>query len=84
MQVWKYVLEGSNSVVPAPIGAIPLGFAMQGDSACVWMQVDPAQETEQRAFAIVGTGNDIPSDCKDYVGTAHDSRYGLVWHLFTR
>lgn len=50
----------------------------------IWAQVDSDAPVEPREFLIVSTGNPLPGDCGEFIGTvmAHD---GIpVWHIFER
>lgn len=47
----------------------------------IWALVDPAAEYEQRKIAIYGTGNPVPEESGEFIGTVIQP--GLfVWHVF--
>ena len=91
--IWKYPLAATETVVDAPMGAIPLTVQTQEGSPCLWMAIpDPDAEKEERVFVMCGTGLPISSaECLDYVATFQqpDATFqqpelGLVWHVFER
>lgn len=91
MTVWKYPLPIYNdvgnvctrSLIYMPEGAEVLTFRIQDEEYCIWAEVDKATSMTPRAFQIVGTGDDLPTDRIEgggYVGTVLERYY--VWHLF--
>lgn len=75
---WKYVLMDGPAEMQAdkrlevPLWA-PTGFknasiGVQANSACLWAEVDPSAPHRWYRVAIVGTGEDIPSASKEFLG----------------
>jgi len=46
----------------------------------LWAEVNTEAETALRAFIIRGTGQPIPDDSLDYVGSFNDGSF--VWHVW--
>ena len=70
--IWKYELPMSVEPVRVslPKGAKFLTLQMQGDSPCMWFEVDPCAVIERnRAFYLVGTGHELPDILSNYLGT---------------
>lgn len=70
--------------VVMPRAAQVLSVQTQDGLPQLWALVDEKAPTEQRTFAIYGTGNPMP-DCADYgrfVGTYQMYGGSLVFHVF--
>lgn len=84
--VYKYRLSEPTTFHNMPKGAQILHVATQDGDPHLWALVDPAAETEQRAFRVYGTGHTINDHSEvrlDYLGTCHDVAFqGLVFHVF--
>ena len=83
MKVWKYILhtEASSQCIVIPQGAEPLHLAAQGNTICLWMQVDPNAETMRKEIFCVDTGGlNIPPGAA-HLGTAIMPS-ASVWHFF--
>lgn len=85
-QIFKYELSRESAYdipVETPAVADFLDAQMQRGSLCVWMLVDPEQETVTRLFHVVGTGHELDDKWLDkviYLSTVQDGPY--VWHVF--
>ena len=78
--IWKYTLPAPNNLVAIPgVDAQILSVQMQGDWPRMWVLVDPNAEKHERAFIVVGTGHQVPSDAI-YCGTFQDDVF--VGHVF--
>ncbi|MGH3493905.1 MAG: DUF7352 domain-containing protein [Sciscionella sp.] len=68
--------------MPADAVILPSPPSPRGHSIEIWAEVDDQEPLEPRAFRIVGTGNPIPEDARQFVGTVvtHGGQY--VWHVF--
>ena len=77
----KYILPAGPSIthIEMPRGSTVLHVHMQGDDLCLWALVDYDRPTEQRTFAVHGTGREI-ENAGSYIGTVHDQEF--VWHVF--
>lgn len=83
MRVWKYLLlfTGQNTI-EMPIGSQVLSTQLQDGKICLWVKTPDETFEEQRSFYVLGTGWEIPDECKDFIGTVQDR--GFVWHVFER
>lgn len=83
MRVWKYLLTvtGQNTI-EMPIGSQVLSTQFQDNILCLWVKASDEVDKEERLFYVLGTGWEIPDDCKDFIGTVQDR--DLVWHVFER
>jgi len=79
-RVFKYELAVQEEFY-APQGARFLHFDHQGETPCVWLEVDgDEEELKLFQFSIVGTGWDVP-DGAEYLATSLVGAF--VWHLYT-
>jgi hypothetical protein len=78
--VWKYSISHGLNVPMMPRGALPLAFAEQGGSLCLWALVEPAMPKQPRTFMLHGTGHEDIAPNEHYIGTAQQGPF--VWHLF--
>jgi hypothetical protein len=67
-----------------PIGAKVLKVEVQKQQTCLWALVDPKEKTtEMRRFKVYETGQEMPDDPYEYLGTIFfllDN--SLVYHVF--
>lgn len=86
--IWKYKIEAVGiQQILLPIGAEILTVQIQDQLPCIWVMVDPENETEVRVFEIFGTGHNIytpPAVTWKYIGTFQVDQGALVFHLFER
>lgn len=87
-RIFKYPIAGERShfTLSMPRGAEVLALQMQRgrfgvSSPTIWAGVDDAAPLEARAFAVVGTGHEVPDGYR-YFGTFIDGDF--VGHLFER
>jgi hypothetical protein len=85
--IWKYTLMGSNPVeIKVPEGAKILCAQSQFDDPTIWVKVDPMAPMEKRAFAVIGTGHEIPQviddNIKAYIGTVQTDGGNFIFHVF--
>ena len=64
-----------------PKGAEILTVQLQG-VPCFWALVEPSAKNEKRTFIIHGTGHNISTENKKYIGTYQECEGSLVWHVF--
>ncbi len=80
--IWKFTLRPGVKV-QMPLGSKILTVAAQGQSICVWAEVDSneAQE-EEREIKVYGTGHDLPENHHElqYIGTAFLG--SMVFHVY--
>lgn len=86
--IWKFEIETADlNTVNMPKGAEILTVQNQMGNPCIWALVDPAQETELRAFEVFGTGHEVYCDMgidRKYIGTYQLHGGALVFHVFER
>ena len=81
--IHKYVLPAQDDVVvKMPIGAKILQVAAQREEICLWAEVDTAKKLENVEFEINGTGHELSSKKKTYLGTAQLHQGRIVLHVF--
>lgn len=82
--IWKFPFDVDDRVgIDMPKGAKLLAVQLQGDTPCLWAEVDPGAKKESRLFAVFGTGNQMPREMgysDVYVGTFQEGPF--VWHLY--
>jgi len=78
--IFKYPLKTMVSIIEIPASAKILCVQMQHGVATIWVQLAKDDPTTKRSFAFVGTGSELPSQCKTYIGTIQDD--GYVWHIY--
>lgn len=83
MRIWKWTLSPTDvQEVSIPKGAQLLSVQMQGNMPQLWALCDEQAPTEQRRFAIYGTGNPMPDEPGDYIDTFQMHGGALVFHAF--
>lgn len=79
--IWKFTLEPwSQTGVRMPAGSRLIHAHEQHGEVCVWAEVDPDAASVIRSIVAVPTGG-YPGD-RAYVGTAHLTNTGLVFHVY--
>jgi len=85
-RIWKYTFDTNqtNRTWDIPRGALILHVREQHGFPCIWMLVETDCETEQRTFAMTGTGTHIEFDTSKavYLGTAFMHNGMFVFHIF--
>lgn len=80
--VYKYEigdLKGDKKI-SLPVGAKVVAAGLQRGTFFIWAIVDTeAPYTEERRFAVIGTGWEIQHECWQYIGIIHDGPF--VWHV---
>lgn len=84
--VHKYQIDLGETVLDGlPFGSEVLAVQAQRDRIQIWMRVDlSTEETEERTFYAVGTGDALPDVNLDYKGTVQLLEGVFVWHVFER
>ena len=80
--IWKIPLGIKDEQwIDVPMGAKALTVQRQGDTACLWVHVNPEAPVTRRPVYVYGTGNPIPDRPRqEYLGTVQDGYF--VWHAF--
>lgn len=84
--IWKFPIKmATDFALEIPFGYKVLHVGVQHAThdagPFFWAEVNPAGDTGQIHFAVVGTGHDIPVKGK-YLGTWLSDDF--VWHLYQR
>lgn len=84
MRIWKVTLRAEDiQNFAMPRGAKPLTVQVQGGEPQLWFQVDEKEPMiERRTFATYGTGNPIPNEPGNYIGTYQVQQGLLVFHVY--
>lgn len=83
--IWKFNFHVKDQVkIEMPKGAEILTVQNQYEMPTVWAIADPMAPKELRHFELLGTGQDIDTTGKKYIGTFQMSEGTLVWHLFEK
>lgn len=90
IRVWKAVIQPNSTKdqyhaiqVKTKKGAWPISVGKQGDSVCVWFEVDDKEKKEEDMILYcVGTGfGQVPEpEVAQFFGTVVDGPY--VWHFY--
>lgn len=82
--IWKFPVAVTNEqVVEMPTDAKILTVAMQGETACLWVEVNPdAEGKHYRTICIFGTGQPMPDDPGAYIGSFMLHGGALVFHAY--
>lgn len=82
--ILKYPLEiKDEQTVKLPDGAKILTAQVQLGKLCIWALVDDREErTTDMRIEIFGTGHNIPTGTRVYLGTVQMREGTLVWHVF--
>jgi hypothetical protein len=84
--IFKYPLRITDmQPVMMPMGARPLAVQFQGETLCLWAEVDDSRKLRQSRFVyIVGTGrprDDLPGDAR-HIATVQHPTEDFVWHVY--
>lgn len=81
MVIWKWEISIGYTVM-MPADAQILTVQMQGQSACIWALCDRNAELKERHLAIYATGQELPEEPGEYIGTFQAHGGALVFHVF--
>jgi len=83
MTIYKFPLQlSSRQRVALPRGAEVLTVQYQHGSLFAWAMVDEAAAEELMTFLIFGTGEFLPVNPGQYLGTVQQNSGQFVWHVF--
>lgn len=81
--IWKFpILVHDEQDIVMPQGADILWVDNQQGQPCIWAQVDPDAPRAPKRIRIFGTGDPMPDELGDYVGTFMMKDGALVFHLY--
>lgn len=86
MKVYKFPLQiQDEQTITMPAFPHYLILRWVRGELCLYAVVNPDNSPTEHTFIIVGTGQDIPSDCPlIYLGTVTQRDEVLVWHVFEK
>lgn len=85
MTIYKYPIEITDcQKVRMPFNAEILTAQMQGDTLCLWANVEEHASLEERTIEVFGTGHPMSYENRRYIGTTQMHGGALVWHVFER
>jgi len=79
--IWKFPLLIVDDFIhlEMPVGSRVLHVDMQGDTPCIWAELDSDAPKEVREFLVFGTGHPIPVSL-NHVGSFQMPPF--VWHIY--
>lgn len=81
--IWKFPLAVTGAqTVSIPLPAQVLTVQPQGDSVCLWAEVDPEGRPADVEIVIVGTGHEMPPRRMRYINTFQLRGGSLVFHAY--
>jgi hypothetical protein len=83
LTIFKYTIGPENTNLFVPEGAQFLSVDFQGETLCLWAQVDKNCKKTIRKILVVPTG--APIDCLaevEFIGTAFLKSESFVFHVF--
>ncbi len=83
LTIWKTELTAGSGATNLPKGAKPISVHMQDGTPMMWSVVDPQAEIETRQFHIAGTGQELPENVGEFIGTFLVQNDCLVFHVFS-
>lgn len=82
-KVFKYKLQTKDiQEIEMPELSEVLCVQIQNNVPCIWVKVDTKNELKKRFFLVVGTGNPVPDNPSNYIGTYQLLDGDLVYHVF--
>ena len=83
MRILKYPVPLAllPTTIDIPQGSVIRHVAMQGETPCIWAEVDEEQQTTERTFRFYGTGHHVEPGWQ-WVGTVQQPPF--VWHIFEK
>ncbi len=81
--IHKYTVPPGCSAYKFHRGAVILTIqVVQHGEVVMWALIDDSKPTMTREFLLVGTGQPMPTDTLDYIGTVQLEGGALILHLF--
>ncbi len=83
-KIYKNVLEPiDKQTFHLQKGAKIITAREQFNNICIWFEFDTdIVEVEERTIFVVGTGNTMPQEAVNYLGTAQIHGGNLVFHVY--
>lgn len=86
-QVWKYKLSPDKTTYDIPKNAKILCAMNQYNELCIWAEVNPEAETEERVIEVFGTGHTISYDIgteRKYISSVSLDGGLFIFHVYER
>ena len=80
--IWKFTLSESEKQFSMPTGARILSADEQHGQVCIWAEVDPAMDPEDRRFSVYGTGHGLPDNPGRFIGTVKLASGAFIMHVY--
>jgi len=82
--VWKFALGTADNrqTFAIPQDGKILWVAVQSETPCIWVEVDPEAPKCNRQFAVYGTGHRMPAVSQQYVGSFMLENGSFVLHVY--
>lgn len=82
MKIYKYALApaGEQDII-MPTNSTILTVQTQRGQACLWATVEDEYLTAKKRIGIYGTGHEMPSGQRKYIGTFQPNDM-MVFHVF--
>lgn len=83
--IWKYTIIPKHFKHNIPSGGKVLSVGEQFGEICIWVEVDPENQTEEREFKAYGTGHpifDATEFKREFLGTVMLEGGALIFHVY--
>ncbi|MGG7470785.1 DUF7352 domain-containing protein [Chryseobacterium arthrosphaerae] len=79
--IYKYQLETTDQqTITMPVGSEIISLQIQHGVPCIWAKVNTYNEVGDRTFVTFGTGQPLPENNLEFIGTYQSGQY--VFHVF--
>jgi hypothetical protein len=81
-QIWKFavgIIDAEQKIIMPKVSKF-LTAQMQDGKPQVWAIVDPETEFTEKIFRVYATGQSLPKEEGNYIGTVQI--WDTVWHIF--
>ncbi len=83
MKIFKFRLDIINiQTIYTPANTEFLDVQVQYDTPCIWGMCDEKASNEARHIAIYSTGETLPKNPGEYIGTFQHFGASLIFHVF--
>ena len=82
--IYKYEVGLGDTNVQIPKGGVVLSAQEQGETICIWVQLDDSNPVEGRVFEVFGTGHPISNGERIFIGTIQLMGGLLIFHVFEK
>lgn len=82
--IWKFHIQGPDTNFDAPAGARAVSVQLQSGSPSLWLLCERDSPKAKHRVRCFATGQSIPEDAGDFVGTLQFENGRLILHVFHR